>query len=49
MSHDQFPRGKVAIVGAATYGMGESPGLSSMRRWTWLRGWQRRPTRAGWT
>lgn len=30
MSHDRFPRGKVAIVGAATYGMGESPGLSSM-------------------
>jgi acetyl-CoA acetyltransferase len=30
MSRDLFPRGKTAIVGAATYGMGESPGLSSM-------------------
>ncbi len=29
MSHDQYPRGKVAIVGAATYGLGEYPGLSS--------------------
>jgi len=27
---DRFPRGKTAIVGAATFGMGESPGLSSM-------------------
>lgn len=25
-----FPRGKAAIVGSATYGMGEAPGLSSM-------------------
>ncbi|MDB6052137.1 MAG: hypothetical protein JWR17_4883 [Pseudomonas sp.] len=24
---ERFPRGKVAIVGAATYGMGESPGM----------------------
>ncbi len=24
---EQFPRGRVAIVGAATYGMGESPGM----------------------
>lgn len=30
MTHDKFPRGKSAIVAAATYGMGESPGLSSM-------------------
>ncbi|UUZ77036.1 thiolase [Polaromonas sp. P1(28)-13] len=30
MSQDRFPRGKTAIVGAATYGMGESPGLSSI-------------------
>ncbi len=30
MSQDKFPRGKTAIVGASTYGMGESPGLSSM-------------------
>ena len=30
MSRDRFPRGKTAIVGAATYGMGEAPGLSSM-------------------
>jgi acetyl-CoA acetyltransferase len=30
MSQDRFPRGKTAIVGASTYGMGESPGLSSM-------------------
>jgi acetyl-CoA acetyltransferase len=30
MSHDKFPRGKTAIVGAATYGMGESPGVSSI-------------------
>jgi len=27
---ERFPRGKSAIVAAATYGMGESPGLSSM-------------------
>lgn len=27
---DLFPRGKTAIVAAATHGMGESPGLSSM-------------------
>ena len=26
---DQFPRGKTAIVGAATYGLGESPGMSN--------------------
>jgi acetyl-CoA acetyltransferase len=30
MSQDRFPRGRTAIVGAATYGMGEAPGLSSM-------------------
>jgi acetyl-CoA acetyltransferase len=27
---DRFPRGKSAIVAAATYGIGEAPGLSSM-------------------
>lgn len=27
---DKFPRGKSAIVGAATFGMGEAPGFSSM-------------------
>jgi acetyl-CoA acetyltransferase len=30
MTREQFPRGKSTIVAAATYGMGESPGLSSM-------------------
>ena len=30
MTRDRFPRGRTAIVGASTYGMGESPGLSSM-------------------
>jgi 3-oxoacyl-[acyl-carrier-protein] synthase III len=30
MTPDKFPRGKSAIVAAATYGMGESPGRSSM-------------------
>jgi acetyl-CoA acetyltransferase len=30
MSQDRFPRGKTAIVGAATFGMGESPGVSSI-------------------
>lgn len=30
MTQDRFPRGKSAIVAAATYGMGESPGRSSM-------------------
>lgn len=30
MSTDAFPRGKTAIVGAATYGMGEAPGLTSL-------------------
>ena len=30
MTQDKFPRGKSAIVAAATYGMGESLGLSSM-------------------
>lgn len=30
MSVDRFPRGKTAIVAAATFGMGLSPGLSSM-------------------
>ncbi len=30
MTRDRFPRGKSAIVGAATYGMGEAPGMSSM-------------------
>jgi acetyl-CoA acetyltransferase len=29
-TNDHFPRGRSAIVAAATYGMGESPGLSSM-------------------
>jgi len=27
---DEFPRGRTAIVGAATHGMGEAPGFSSM-------------------
>lgn len=27
---ERFPRGGSAIVGAATYGIGESPGLKSM-------------------
>ena len=26
---DKFPRGKSAIVGAATYGLGEAPGQNS--------------------
>ena len=30
MMQDAFPRGQTAIVAAATHGMGESPGLSSM-------------------
>ena len=30
MSTERFPRGKTAIVSAATHGMGESPGFSSM-------------------
>jgi acetyl-CoA acetyltransferase len=30
MSGDRFPRGKSAIVAAATYGMGEAPGFNSM-------------------
>ncbi len=30
MTQDKFPRGKSAIVAAATYGMGESPGMTSM-------------------
>ena len=30
MSKDRFPRGRSAIVGAATFGIGEAPGLSSM-------------------
>lgn len=30
MMQDKFPRGKTAIVAAATYGIGEAPGLSSM-------------------
>lgn len=29
-TNDRFPRGKSAIVAASTYGMGESPGMSSM-------------------
>lgn len=29
-STDRFPRGETAIVAAATYGIGEAPGLSSM-------------------
>jgi acetyl-CoA acetyltransferase len=28
-SHDSFPRGKTAIVSAATFGMGEAPGFTS--------------------
>jgi Acetyl-CoA acetyltransferase len=30
MSSDRFPRGKTAIVGTGTWGMGEAPGLSSL-------------------
>lgn len=30
MMQDAFPRGQTAVVAAATHGMGESPGLSSM-------------------
>ncbi|MCC2673159.1 MAG: thiolase [Ramlibacter sp.] len=30
MTQDRFPRGKSAIVGAATYGIGEAAGLGSM-------------------
>ncbi len=30
MRADNFPRGKTAIVSSATYGVGESPGHSSM-------------------
>jgi hypothetical protein len=30
MSVDRFPRGRSAIVGAATFGIGESPGMSSL-------------------
>ena len=30
MNTTSFPRGKAAIVGAATYGLGEAPGLDSM-------------------
>ncbi len=30
MSSDRFPRGRAAIVAAATHGMGEAPGFSSM-------------------
>lgn len=30
MSNDRFPRGKAAIVGTGTWGMGEAPGLSSL-------------------
>ena len=30
MSADRFPRGRTAIVAAATHGLGESPGYSSM-------------------
>ncbi len=30
MSTERFPRGKAAIVSASTFGMGESPGFSSM-------------------
>ncbi|CAB3641207.1 MULTISPECIES: thiolase [Achromobacter] len=30
MTQDRFPRGKAAIVAAATYGIGQTPGLSSM-------------------
>jgi acetyl-CoA acetyltransferase len=29
-SRDRFPRGRSAIVAASTYGLGESPGMSSM-------------------
>lgn len=30
MSKDRFPRGRTAIVGTGTWGMGEAPGLSSL-------------------
>lgn len=30
MTQERFPRGKTAIVASATYGIGESPGLSSL-------------------
>ncbi|WP_419343483.1 thiolase [Achromobacter sp. PD1] len=30
MTQDRFPRGKSAIVAAATYGIGQTPGMSSM-------------------
>jgi len=30
MSQDRFPRGKAAIVAGATYGIGQTPGMSSM-------------------
>ena len=30
MAVDRFPRGRVAIAGAATFGIGESPGLTSL-------------------
>ncbi|WP_038212873.1 thiolase [Xenophilus azovorans] len=30
MTRERFPRGKAAIVSGATYGIGESPGLSSL-------------------
>ncbi|WP_370208550.1 thiolase [Pararhodobacter marinus] len=30
MSEDRFPRGRTAIVGTGTWGMGEAPGLSSL-------------------
>lgn len=30
MIQERFPRGKTAIVACATYGIGESPGLSSL-------------------
>lgn len=30
MTRERFPRGKTAIVACATYGIGESPGLSSL-------------------
>lgn len=30
MTHERFPRGRSAIVAAATYGIGESPGHSSL-------------------
>jgi hypothetical protein len=30
MSQEQFPRGRTAIVGTATFGIGEAPGFTAM-------------------